>query len=141
MNFMILSMSSLFHTFIVNFVQKFQNSLTPQVAGVLFIFLWLIVSQLATKLSYRRRLDKVINMMAMRINLITLHCIAMRINLMTIMINLMTTMIDTMTMMVNLITMMINLITIRINMMAIMIYMTTTMIRSVRGHDDVRIRI
>ena len=108
--------------------------MAPQVAGVLFIFLWLIVSQLATKLSYRRRLDKVINMMAMRINLITLHCIAMRINLMTIMINLMTTMIDTMTMMVN-------LITIRINMMAIMIYMTTTMIRSVRGHDDVRMLI
>ena len=76
MNFMILSMSSLFHTFIVNF----QNSMTPQVAGVLFIFLWLIVSQLATKLSYRRRLDKVINMMVMMINLITLHCIAMRIN-------------------------------------------------------------
>ena len=35
--------------------------MTPQVAGVLFIFLWLIVSQLATKLSYRRRLDKVID--------------------------------------------------------------------------------
>ena len=42
--------------------------MTPQVAGVLFIFLWLIVSQLATKLSYRRRLDKVINMMTIRIN-------------------------------------------------------------------------
>ena len=34
-----------------------------KVAGVLFIFLWLIVSQLATKLSYRRRLDKVTKMM------------------------------------------------------------------------------
>ena len=55
---------TLSYIFIVNFVQKFQNSLIPQVAGVLFIFLWLIVSQLATKLSYRRRLDKVINMMA-----------------------------------------------------------------------------
>ena len=51
---------------------------------MLFIFLWLIVSQLATKLSYRRRLDKVINMMAMRINLIK-----MKINLMAIMINMM----------------------------------------------------
>ena len=30
---------------------------------MLFIFLWLIVSQLATKLSYRRRLDKVTKMM------------------------------------------------------------------------------
>ena len=37
-----------------------------KVAGVLFIFLWLIVSQLATKLSYRRRLDKV-TMMTMMI--------------------------------------------------------------------------
>ena len=34
-------------------------------AGVLFIFLWLIVSQLATKLSYRRRLDKVNKIMNM----------------------------------------------------------------------------
>ena len=36
-----------------------------KVAGVLFIFLWLIVSQLATKLSYRRRLDKVKTVMIM----------------------------------------------------------------------------
>ena len=47
--------------------------MAPQVAGVLFIFLWLIVSQLATKLSYRRRLDKVINMMTMRINMMTIR--------------------------------------------------------------------
>ena len=32
---------------------------------MLFIFLWLIVSQLATKLSYRRRLDKVKTVMIM----------------------------------------------------------------------------
>ena len=58
----------LFHLFYdFRFLSSLSNPrhvMTPQVAGVLFIFLWLIVSQLATKLSYRRRLDKVINMMA-----------------------------------------------------------------------------
>ena len=43
-----------------------------QVAGVLFIFLWLIVSQLATKLSYRRRLDKVTKMMIKRTDMRTM---------------------------------------------------------------------
>ena len=59
---------------------------------MLFIFLWLIVSQLATKLSYRRRLDKVINMMVMRVNMMT-----MRTNLMTTMINMMAMIINMIT--------------------------------------------
>ena len=103
--------------------------MTPQVAGVLFIFLWLIVSQLATKLSYRRRLDKVINMMTMMINM------------MTLMINMMTMRMNLITMMTNMKTMKINLMTIVINLMTTLINIKTMMIRSVRGHDDVRIRL
>ena len=78
---------------------------------MLFIFLWLIVSQLATKLSYRRRLDKVINMMAMRINMIT-----MGINLVKMMINLITLRINLITMRINMMTTLINLMTMRIIM-------------------------